>query len=842
MRRLLCSTLALASLALPSPALAEPPPPVLLVPAGPGQQAMALRVESSAIRARICASAAGCSPDGGVTVALPEGARVQTGNTRMRAVMLAGGRMIAHVEIAGEAGAVGRVLIAAPLDGKDREPVVLWSGVTGAARGEHGEERSQAVIEDKGSLAGGATRVLVGEHRADVTICGRPALVSAREIDPQKLELVRATAVPNLGAAERAAAAKISAARASGEAPKTIARLLRATAASSALGKKLGAITDGDVRTAWSENKVGDGRGEHVSLSSAEEVAISALDVVVRPTEEIEGGAAPKRVYLATPDKLFEVNLPEDAWRQPAGTRYAITLPVALRTSCLSVVLDASYAPANQAGARVSIAEISARTAFDGASAEALAGALAGGGERAMAAAALLSRSGEAGTRAAVAVYDKLDDQGRRLAAQVIDAAPCKDQVAFFAERFAAASAVTPGRAAPAPHEGDPELIHARDRLRRCGRPAAEALAKLVRTGAPRTRVAAAEEISALAPEVAVPALLDAMGSADDAVRRDLRAALARAARSSRARAALGEELSAPKLGARSEIVAIDLLRAAGPALGSVEGAADAFATITAQRTSFRARFLLQAPAAELARAGDARAAAYLRAALQKDQDAFVRARAAAVSGGLPALGADLIAALDDADPRVREAVIAAVAEARARGEGNAPAGLAAALGKRLAADDWTFVRAGAARALGALPAEPGIDGALAAALRDVSPEVRGRALDGLGAHRATAHLEAVRDRQDDDGEHGEVRARAILALGAMCDRKSIDAWTKLALGAKSPIDERSRVLGGAAIAALGDAHPADLATRLAPLLEKDAPGPVREMARAALAATPACR
>src|SRR5262249_11965848 len=160
------------------------------------------------------------------------------------------------------------------------------------------------------------------------------------------------------------------------------------------------------------------GRGEFVSMSSADEVGIVALDVIVRPTEEVEGGAAPKRFYLATEGKLFEVTMPEDAWKQPPGTRYTVKLPAEIKTSCLAVVLDASYATRDKA--RVTIAEIEARTAFDGASPEALAGALAGGSARSKAAAALLARSGEAGLRAVIGVYDKLDEDGKRLAAEVI--------------------------------------------------------------------------------------------------------------------------------------------------------------------------------------------------------------------------------------------------------------------------------------------------------------------------------------------------------------------------------------------------------------------------------------
>ncbi len=413
----------------------------------------------------------------------------------------------------------------------------------------------------------------------------------------------------------------------------------------------------------------------------------------------------------------------------------------------------------------------------------------------------------------------------------------------------------------------DPELAHARDRLRRCGRASAPALVDLVTKGPPPIRLLAAEELAALAPAEAVPSLLDAIAAADDRTRRELhdamprakaepqlldaiaaagdrtrselRAALARAARNPRAFPALKDQLAVDKLGARSEIVAIDLLRAAGPSLGKVDGAAAAFAAVAGRATSFRARYLLQAPAAELALAGEAQAAEYLSRSLREDEDTHVRTRAAEVAGIVPALAPRLAEALGDADPRVREAVLNAVAEAAAR-PGAVPVP-AAALRGRLAGDEWTFVRAGAARTLGALPADAENDRALAAALADGSPDVRTRALDGLGAHHAVAESFAVRAIQGDNGEAVEVRAHAILALGAMCDASSIPEWTKLALGAKAPTDDEARRLGGAAIAALGQVHPADLRVRLAPLLDRDTPPAAREMARAAVAGRGGC-
>jgi HEAT repeat protein len=168
--------------------------------------------------------------------------------------------------------------------------------------------------------------------------------------------------------------------------------------------------------------------------------------------------------------------------------------------------------------------------------------------------------------------------------------------------------------------------------------------------------------------------------------------------------------------------------------------------------------------------------------------------------------------------------------------------GAQGAIAGRLSADPWTFIRSGAASALGAMPATAPGDAALAKVLGDSAAEVRGRALDALGAHRATAHLEAVRDRAEDKEEDLEVRARAILALGGMCDRGSVDLWTRLALRAKTPLDERERRLGAAAIAALGMVHPGDVAARLGPLLEKDAPPGVRETVKAALAGGGPCR
>ncbi|WP_437550082.1 HEAT repeat domain-containing protein [Sorangium sp. So ce367] len=867
-----------ASAAVGGSAAAQAAPVVL--PHAAGQQALAVRIDPGGVTARACPAAAACAPDGGKVLAVPSEVAPLLGGARVVPVTLADGKRLAKIEVSAGGkpagagapeGASGSwvMLLAAPLAGKGAEPLVLWSGWTGVATGEHGEGRSDAVVVEP--LGGSGSRVLVGQLRDDVTLCGRPALVGASEVDPRTMTLLKGASFQNLSAEERRAAGKVVAERRDADAAAAAFRLLRPTAASSAVGKRFAEIADGDPKTAWSEGKAGAGRGEFVSFSSADEVGITGLGLRIKPPDGVEGGAAPRTLFVATPERLFQVSLPEDAWlKESAG--YEVKLPEEIKASCIAVVLDDAYAPAGAGGGRgapsapevrVTIAEVTARTAFDGQGPAALVGALAGGGERSRAAAALLARGGPEAVEAAIAGYDRLDFAGRQLARGVIDTAPCAMQIPFLTARLASGAAsaaqpppgaasagrasgvasAAPGRAArAAPPELDPELHHARDRIRRCGRAAAPALAEIVKAGAAAARVAAARELALVAPAEAIPALLDALAGARGAARRELRAALALAARSERAASVVEEEVQIERLRARPEDAQLDLLRALGPALGRVKGGGAAFqALASAGGAPFERRYLLQAPAAALARGGEAPAEAYLRASLRKDADAHVRLRAAEVAADVPSLAQDLLAAASDPDARVREAAIVALARAAAAGA-KLPAGAAEALAARLASDPWTFIRGGAALAIGAMPATTAGDRALVGALADSSPEVRRHALDGLGAHRATAHIEAVRDRAEDKEEDIEVRARAILALGAMCDASSVDLWTRLALRAKAPIGEHDQRLGSAALAALGSVHPADLPARLKPLLDKDTPHGLREAARAALSAAPQCR
>lgn len=842
-----------ASLLAPRVALAQAPkveklPQSVSVPAGAGQDALWLQYGAKGVVARACAAACGPAADAPALAEVPAEVLPGLVTAQHSVITLADGKRVVRIDaevvatvdgakadeakVVDDGKAVWTMFLAAPLAGKSAGPVVLWSGYVGKKKGLEGEEAVNVVRVEP--LTKGA-RIVIGEQHANLTICGRPAVVSAREIDPATLTLAKGAMIDSLSADEKKKAEKVVAVRETGASTAPVVRLLRATSASSALEKRIGSLTDGSAETGWTEAKIGDGHGEWVRMSASSDVGITGLSLQIRPGTEVPDGAAPKTLYFASDDRLFEVQIPDSAWGDK-DARYEVKLPEAVRTSCLSVVLGDAHTPKGVTNPRVSIAEISAHTALDAMTFEGLAGELAGGGDKARAAAALLGKGDSKAMKAVAGTWEKLDSTGKKLAMDVIDGAACIDQAPFYADLLATAK----GKKMAGP-TADPIVVHARDRLRRCGRASAPPLAKLLREAPDPIKIVAAEELALVAPSEAIEPILEAIGKAPDPVRRDLRGALSRAATSPKAHDALVDWMTPAKLGSLGEVAKVDLLRAAGPALPGIDGGKKALFELAGKDSPFRTRFLLLAPAAELAGKGDAEAEAFVRDALVKDLDPHVRARAAEVAAKVPTLGPQLVTAVDDGEVRVREAALRALTQSAGQGQ-KLPASAELVLVTRLTTDAWTFVRTGAAEALSAMPKGDSVDKALAGALSDVSAEVRGRALDGLGGHKARAFAGKVRERVEATDENLDVRARAVLALGAMCDKDSVVLLTKLALRTKSPTSEADRRLGAAAISALGDLQPDDLGTRVSPLMAKDAPPLVREMAKAAMSAKPTCK
>ncbi|MBI4704630.1 MAG: HEAT repeat domain-containing protein, partial [Deltaproteobacteria bacterium] len=327
-------------------------------------------------------------------------------------------------------------------------------------------------------------------------------------------------------------------------------------------------------------------------------------------------------------------------------------------------------------------------------------------------------------------------------------------------------------------------------------------------------------------------------GAAPDALRRELRAALGTAARAQRSRAAFRRALELQALGTRPASVRLDLLRALGAEAAGLPEAAAAFAQLCAEDRSFRARYLLQAPAAELARGGDAGARGFLRESLARDPSPHVRAQAARASAGLAALLPELGAALGDAEPRVREAALEALATATGAA---APAATETAVVRLLHTDPWTFVRAAAAGALARRRVSAETDRALGEALADPAPAVRRATLRAIARRRSPATAEPVRRLADQPQETLDVREAAIDALGALCDAESVGLLTKLVQRTAASVLPYDRPLGLAALGALGRIHPPDLDARLAPLVDRRVEPAIRALARATLRAPGSC-
>lgn len=825
--------------ASPARAAESPSTKVVNVPAASGQDALRVEITDKGILAIACPGA--CSATATATPIADVPPEVLTAKAWIpTSITLADGKHALQydAQIPGENGAISTwtLIVGAPLtSAKSSAPVVLWSGWLDRKKGLEGEEAVSVVRVEP---AGKGSRVVIGEQRADLSLCGRPVMVSAREIDPATMTLAKSiyTMVDSLTIAEKKAAEKVIATRETSAATPPLVRLLRANAASSALEKKIGTLTDGSVDTAWTEGKVGDGHGEWVRMSASSDVAITGLSVQIRPTgDEVPDGAAPKTLYFATDSKVFEVQIPDSAWGDK-DARYEVKLPAGVATSCLAVVLGDAHTPKGITNPRVTIAEITARTALDGMTYEKLAAELAWGDERSRAAAAMLGKGDARAVAAVGTAWEHLTEAGKSLAMDVIDAAACSNQAPFYAERLADAR----GKKMAGP-TADPIVVHARDRLRRCGRASSPALAKLIRESADPIKIAAAEELALVAPSDAIGVLLEVLPNVPDPVRRDLRAALSRAAQSPKSKGELADWMLPEKLQKLGDVAKIDLLRAMGPTLPDVEGGKKALFDLDGKQATFRTRYLLLAPAAELAAKGDSDALSLVREALSKDIDAHIRARAAEVAARVPVLGPELTTAAGDSEVRVREAAVRALTQVAGQGQ-KLPANTESVLVTRLGTDDWTFVRTGAAEALSAMPGSAVADKALAAALADKSADVRGVAIDGLGAHQAKSHAPEVRARAEANDEMVDVRARALLALGAMCDKDSLDLLTRTAQGARSLTSEVDRRLGAAALSALGDLQPDDLARRITLLTATDAPPLVREMAKSALSAKSRCK
>ncbi len=795
----------------PLAARAQTPGAVAVAPPAADQPALAAGfLNGNTLRSRVCASTS-CTLTQGRDISVPEAADVT--RATLAVVRLRRDRHAIHVSVplrAGE-GAWEAVLVA-PLGGGD--PGVVFADRTGLVEGQYGARSGNMVVVSPPDQE--KTRsILVGRQLEEVTLCGRPTVLEQRWLDPADLHLKPAK-YQRLPFDERARAPRLRATELpADEIPTAPGLLYGATASGSLKQHPPAALVDGDPSTAWAEARGGDGRGEFVALHVMDQ-PISGFEVTVRPSPaDVPDGEAPQQFWLATRDQLFHVQLPDDAWDHPAA-RYAVALPEPVRTDCVALVLE-SFPPSPR-GHQAMVAELVARSAFSDSSIEQLVAKLPGGGPEAEQAGSVLRSRGEPAFVAVAGAFAELDEGGRRVALDVIDAAPCPIRAAVYAEALRGP--------VPAQH------IHAQARLRDCGEAAADALLDALETAPPEAVGRLADQLTEVAPELAVQRLVPRLAKASARERRVLRVALGRAARSPHVRDAVTSMLLETGLDERA---AVDLLRALGPQLEPLAApASSALSRLAKPTASFRTRFLLLESAGQLAPSSSP-AVEFLRRSLGDDPDWRIRSHAAAAVQDPKPVQDLLLAALNDSSVRVRIAAIQTLARTP-----DVPS--TSHLAELLRRDHWPIARAEAAKALGGLGPSGDVDRALLAAVRDSSRHVRAPVLLALGERRVAAAGKPARKRLVDDREDTNVRIAAAVALGKLCDPAAVEPLTRIARRMADPHDlSEERQVAPAAVTALGRLRPRDLEARLAPLLAEGAPPVARAAARAALANAGSC-
>lgn len=778
----------------------------LVLPQGGGLSSLSVEVhlEAAVIRTRTCPHGSPCDgPTREIPITLPPSDLPAAKDVSVTSVAVGEGKHVAHVRIpsASDKDRAFEAIVA----GNEGAPI--FAGLSGYAAGTPGDrEGARITITDRGD---GAQFVLVSRLSEGLRQCGdaeTPVFPSA--LDPKTLELRRATLrVPKDA---REAATPIVATRApEGSAPPIVNPLFAAVGT----GGDAAAVVDGDPKRAWIETRPNDGRGEFVTMRAVPSVGIEKLRFVIAPDPLPEGYAAPRVLFVKVTGKTFAVTLPEDAALHP-GAAYDVPLPAPVKSECLSIVLDESYAKKDEKAPSVGIAEALAFTQYDkpGGSLADVVAALSGPDAAARETAkSLLGRAGKSGLAAVQQAYPKLDADGRMAAMDVVmSSLSCAEAGDLLVRGYMDADKGV--------------RSHGEKRLERCGRASGPALLKAWESakGADASRLS--DLLATLSPDLALAPLSTRLGAGTPAERAGTRTAFGAAARNAKP-----EALSAVLLGLSTDDARVEFFRAAAPRAADLGDAAKRSLTDLGKQDDFRLKYLLTPAFATLAEKGDADARAWLVARISTEKEWPLRARAAELWPKTAAAEVFLARACEDPSPRVRAAVL--------ERDGNADSLLPCAEGALLR-DAWPFVRVSAARTLARGKPGTQVDASLAIALVDASTEVRLAAANALGERRAITQSKALLARLMDGKEDSTVRVAAARALGASCAGDAVPVLTSLAKDAALPQGAGQDVaVSMAAILALGAIHPPDLASRLAPLRDKGVPSQARAAATHALEA-----
>ena len=706
--------------------------------------------------------------------------------------------------------------------GPSDKPWIVYSGPLSPAEG-------AAVRFD--SVGKGKNQVLVGEHNPAVQLCNRPALLNPRLLDVAQMRL-RRVGYQQVALSEQRTAKVLAASLSS---TGTLPIDLTSEIASSAKEAPAFAV-DGNAATRWSEGRRGTGAGEYLVLKAQGAAPVRGVSFVRGK------GPSPSKLWLQSDTHTYQLEFPPLTRESSDTQEVHFQLPETDTTRCLALSLIDAAVPLDSEQSDVGLAEVKAWSALQDRDLERyIVDLSAPEGERAAVAADVLAVHGLASVRRASAAYPTLSESGRARALSLFSRFGCR-----ATEGFAAALASVELT----------ELDRAERGLSGCGVAAARGVSEFLRPrleqeptrDSARTPRGAAvvssrqhearllEHLALSAPSALVDLVLPYLGKGKRARRHPLRNALLQALETEAGRESALGRVQDPALDTRA---AVTLVYALSAWVADQPRVQSRVLSLLSQRLTLRSRYLLLTPVASwLSAPGriDPRLQAFYRSALSKDAPLVLRVRAMRIAPR-PRFTPNVVAGLSHPEVRVREAAVLNLAE---------PVGAdltaleVKPLQARLEKDPWPLVRAEAARTLGAvsLPqalSQPAAEALAEAAEEDESPHVRRPALYALGARQAQRQLPVIREVFRNDGDP-HVRGGAAAVLGILCDKSEVEALYESALKLRHLTSSGTdRIVGRAALSALGRLAPRDLRQRLQPLFGKKVPAAASRAAEQAI-------
>ncbi|MCU0672298.1 MAG: HEAT repeat domain-containing protein [Myxococcota bacterium] len=726
---------------------------------------------------------------------------LRTPTIDVRVVRIAG-RSVGIVELR-EAPRHFAVVIDAP----GGRPVARWTGRL-ELHGDPGERRRD-VLQVADRTGDGVDDVVVASIEEARGICGVETWLDPHAIDPRSGELrpVALRSLPEVPNEPELAARSERPTELAGDLPLVRALVPRATTSTAGIASAVAppptALTDGDTSTAWIEGHPSNGRWEAATFGWIATGLHARHLALVPPPEPTR---VPSAVWLVHDGGRVRVRAPD------APGTWWITLPDAIETRCLSVVLDApSGEPAT---AHTGLAEVRAFTEVEsGGGLDTLFTKLAGGGSEGDEAARVLTLVGEAAMPEVARRWPDMPSAERRALVPLLARSVSRDDAKALLRAAARA---------------EEELLRdaALDACERVGPPGHELLGELVID--PAVGDDAAVRVARVAPSVALRPLLAAFaidgGASRPALRDALRVAAARAPRSADAIDAW--VLGSPAAGARAAVTLAlapaDETRALAVRVLTGFDGSDAFED--RWRVVSAARFLPRESTngwvTNLTHAEEwmlRREAVRAIATWPHDDESRALARPL----------------LDDPYPRVRAAAATALAALEPT-ERDVEA--IAVLARR---DKWPLVRAAGIEALTgferALPIlRVGVD--------DPSRRVRAAAIDGLRVRADDGSWARIEARMNDDGEWPEVISAGIRFARERCLEAGVPTLTAVIERGRRPDAWAPDVdLAMAAIDALVAIGGAEAEATLTRAASESSPPPLRAAANSRERVTQRC-